>query len=251
MLAGRAPTREVCGKGEGAGYLLGKQVLWPRDWDLQHWPCSFVKVAHCLSQRTPKWRPGHEEGCHGVGSCHRTGWAISPRAWRSAYVPPFPPLLLLHSVLDNLSLSLLFLMFSCHSQLISVLSSSRKSAKRKSFDEFSLVFIPCSRETHRHRWWRICIFRPRPFPGKDRAPGHRAWTQLNRHVKFSNVIACPVHHLAWLEHAYCDFYYKVLLKALQNLSYNMCTKVKRLPSSHYGACVKCPLHISFNCAFTN
>lgn len=51
---------------------------------------------------------------------------------------------------NHLSLPLLVLMFSCHSQLISERTSSRKSAKRRSVNEFPLVFIPVSGEAHGH-----------------------------------------------------------------------------------------------------
>lgn len=47
---------------------------------------------------------------------------------------------------SKLFLPLLALMFSCHSHLILELNSSMKSTKRRSFNEFPLVFISLTGE---------------------------------------------------------------------------------------------------------
>lgn len=62
------------------------------------------------------------------------------------------PSTLVYSVSWNDLSSLLVLTISWHSQLISKLISSRKSAKRRSFNEFPLVFILLSSEMCKHLW---------------------------------------------------------------------------------------------------
>lgn len=201
-----AARRGLCGERKGTGLFQGRRCS-DQGAGARSVDSRLYHGAHCSSRWTPSEDPAMKGDARGWGALTPMCMAVSTRAsftsasWQSLLLPsqPISELFSPGSLpRGGVSVSFQIALFHFQVRLLDILLKDMHLLTQT---------------------W--------PVEG-----------QLNGCVKSSNATGRPFHPRVWLKHAYCDFYYNVLIKALQcDLNDNTCTKMKCLSSSHYRVCM--------------